>query len=61
MFRGFSPLVDLYWTNLKTNTTSCAEIPVHRDIATPNPQLLWRIDGSPDDDAFVLSYFLRFF
>jgi len=58
MLRRFSPLIDLCRTNLETCAASGAEIPVYSDIAAPNPQLLWRIDGSPDDDTFVFPDFL---
>jgi len=60
MFRRFSPLVDVGWANLEAYAASGAEIPVHRNVASPNPQVRWRIEGSPDDDAFVLSNFLAF-
>lgn len=60
MLHSFSPLVDSCRTNLETRAASGADIPVHRDIAAPNPQLLWWIQGSPDDDPFVFSNFLAF-
>ena len=60
MLRSFSPLIDLCRANVETHATSIAEIPIDRNIASPNPQLLWWIQGSPDDDPFVFSYFLAF-
>lgn len=62
MPRCFRPFENCYRTNLETNTVTCTDVPVYRNIRSVYAKFLRRLNWTPNIVTLMLTYdFAAFF